>query len=288
VLAIVALAMKSSTLAALAAIAVVVPTRGYADPPLPPMMDPDRPVICARDTTGQEWRVQCDDTAKVCLYAPNVELDYEGNRMDKPLERVRECSLDDSFDRAAMETRGFHVVPGRADTPYGWTRDERGRVFQVTFDLKRRMYFGAGWAPEQIGSGPIDSSRVDLDFALLVYESLHPGRAPTRHRLRLFEGDVHLAPFDAQVTMLHYDVSHRYVDPLIRITTFIGPPQRHDLHFNLGGWTELGGLEIRETPIGNVQEYKHATAEATLDLWQSRDLESYARLRTGVGLEGQR
>jgi hypothetical protein len=143
--------MNVSSRAAVAAIAIAVPGLVHparADARLPPMMDPDRPVICAREASGQEWRIQCDDAAKQCLYAPNVELDADGNRIDKPLERVRQCSLD-SFDRGAMEARGFAMVPGRADAPFGWTRDDRGRVFQVTFDLKRRMYFGVGDSPER-------------------------------------------------------------------------------------------------------------------------------------------
>ena len=279
--------MRATRLAALAAIYIVVPAIARADSHLPPMMDPDRPVICARDTAGLEWRIQCDDTAKVCLYAPNVELDVDGNRIEKSLERARECSVDDTFDRAAMQARGFQMIPGRADAPYGWTRDERGRVFQINFDLKRRMYFGVAYSPEKVVENPLDSQRTSIDFALLVYETLHRGRAPTRHRLRLLEGEVHLQPYDAQVTLLHYDISHRYFDPLIRITTFVGEPARHDLHLNLGVWTEVGGLEIHQTPFGNSQLCKHATAEVTFDVWQSPNLESFARLRTGMGLEGQ-
>jgi hypothetical protein len=278
--------------AALAAIATAAPALAGANARVAPMMDPDRPVICARDKSGEEWRIQCDDTARRCLYAPNVELDVDGNRIDKPLERARECSLE-AFDRAAMEARGFAMVPGRADAPMGWTRDDRGRVFQVTFDMKRRMYFGVGYSPErdafdaQPGGKGVQTTGMDFDFGLLVYEVLHRGKSPTRHRLRLFEGDVHTTPFEADVTLAHYDVSHRYFDPLLRITTFVGTPARHDLHLNLGGWTEVGGLELRDTPFGTSQLYKHATSEATLDVWQSRDMESYARFRTGMGLEGQ-
>src|SRR5262249_33762142 len=85
----------------------------------------------------------------------------------------------------------------------------------------------------------------------------------------------------------HYDISHRFFDPLLRITTFVGPPQRHDLTLDMGLWSEAGGLEMRHTDLGDSQLYRHATAQVTLDLWQSANLDSFVRLRAGGGLEGQ-
>jgi hypothetical protein len=78
------------------------------------------------------------------------------------------------------------------------------------------------------------------------------------------------------------------MDPLLRITTFVGEPARHDLVLDLGMWSEVGSLELHKTPMGNSQLWRHATAQVTLDLWQSANLDSFARIRTGVGLEGQR
>ena len=268
-------------------IGIGVPALAVADD-LPPMMDSNQPVLCARDTKNDGWRMQCNPTSKVCLYSADVELDADGNRVDKPLERVRDCAVDQPFDRAAMEAQGYTMVPGRADAPYGWMRDERGRVFQINFDLRRRLYFGAAYSPQKVLDNPADSQRTSIDFGLLVLDVYHPGRTATRHRIRLMEGDIHLQPFTAELVMAHYDVSHHFFDPLVRITTFVGRPQRHDLHMNLGMWTEAGGLEIHPTPFGNSQLWKHGTAEVTLDLWQSANLDSFARLRTGLGLEGQK
>jgi hypothetical protein len=252
-----------------------------------PMMDPERPVQCAKDSEGHIWRLQCSESGKkVCLYAPNQELDSDGVWV-KPLERARECAFEVPFDRPKLEHDGFTMVPGRADAPWGWTRDERGRVFQVNFDLTRRMYFGAAYSPQKVVENPLDSQRTSIDFGLLVVDILNKGTEPTRHRLRFFEGEVHLQPFSAELVMAHYDVSRRYTDPLLRITTFVGEPSRHDLHLNVGMWTEVGGLELHRTSLGNSQLWRHGTAEVTLDLWQSQNLDSYARVRTGLGLEGQ-
>jgi hypothetical protein len=269
---------------ALAATALLCPALARADEPL---MDPDQPVTCARDRAGDEWRIQCDSTTKRCLYAPNMELDSTGRRV-KPLERARRCAFgDDTFDRAALEKKGYTVVPGRPDAPHGWMRDDRGRVFQVNFDLTRRLYLGGGWAPQARIDEPVDRARSSIDFGLFIYEHTSDD-VRTRHRLRLVEGDVHLAPFSADVVLAHYDLSHRFLDPLLRITTFVGEPTRHDLTLDVGVWSEAGHVEVHHAPVtdgGDSTLWKFGVGQVTLDLWQSAQLDSYARLRTGMGLE---
>ena len=279
--------MRVSLCAAIAAIGIGLPATSEADRHgALPMMDHYQPVHCVRDKENQVWRLQCDAAAKTCLYAANEELNASGAR-SKPLERARSCDLDDEFDRAKLEASGFTMVAGRVDAPYGWTRDERNRVFQVNFDLRRRLYFGASYTPQKILDNPLESKRTSADFGLFVFDYLDEGVTPTRHRIRLLEGSVHVEPFSAEITVAHYDVSRRFLDPLLRITTFVGRPQRHDLRLNLGLWTEAGGLEIHPAASGNSTIWKHATAQITLDLWQSENLDSFARIRTGMGLEGQ-
>jgi hypothetical protein len=248
-------------------------------------MDPSQPVKCARDTSGLVWRIQCNERTKVCLFAADSEVDIDGNRT-KPLERARECSIGgEPFDRTKFEAAGYTMKPGRADAPYGWMRDDRGRVFQVDFDLHRRLYFGIAYTPMKVVDNPLESTRTSFDFGLFVADWMND--EDTRHRLRLMQGQVHMQPFSSEVTLAHYDVSHRYTDPLLRITTFVGTPKRSDLHLDLGLWTEAGGLELRRTALGDSQLWRHATAMITLDLWQSADLSSFLRLRTGGMLEGQ-
>jgi hypothetical protein len=273
--------------AALAAIAIGLPAIAAAeDLATIATMDHDQPVLCVRDTQGLLWRIQCNAATKTCLFAANDELGSTGERA-KPLERARTCELDVPFDRHELEANGYRFVAARVDVPWGWTRDERERVFQVSFDLKRRMYFGAAYTPVKVIDNPLASKRTSIDFGLLVAERLTPGRTPTRHRLRLVEGQVHLQPYSAELVVAHYDVSRRFFDPLLRVTTFVGTPSRHDLYLNLGLWSEAGGLELHKTTLGNTQLWRHATAQVTLDLWQSANLDSFLRVRTGLGLEGQ-
>ena len=281
--------MSRPLCAALAAIGIGVPALAHADDRLP-MMDPEHPVKCVRDKEGLVWRIQCDDVAKVCLYAADEELDSEGERVGKRLERASDCVPDPAFDRAKLQAAGYSFLPGRPDAPWGWMRDERGRVFQVNFDLRKRLYFGVGYTPQKLLDNldnPLQNKRSSLDFGLLSFEWLDDDRTPTRHRIRLMEGVVRVEPFSAEMVVAHYDMSHRFLDPLLRITTFVGEPQRHDLTLDIGLWSEAGGLEIHPTPNGHSSIWKHATGMVTLDLWQSRKLDSFLRVRTGVGIEGQ-
>ncbi|HWO19374.1 MAG TPA: hypothetical protein VNO30_11380 [Kofleriaceae bacterium] len=271
--------------AALAAIGLGLPAIAAADDADLPMMDAERPIACAKDKEGKVWRLQCDHAAKICLYAPDEELDSEGQRV-KPLERARDCAFD-PFDRLKLEASGYTMRAGRVDAPFGWTRDTRGRVFQVNFDLKRRMYFGAAYSPRKVLENPFESTRTSIDFGLFVFETRTRGKSPVRHRVRLLEGEVHLEPFTAEMVVAHYDMSRRFFDPLVRITTFAGTPRRHDLYLNLGLWSEAGGLEIHKTALGHSQLWKHAAAQVTLDLWQSARQDSFMRVRTGLALEGQ-
>jgi hypothetical protein len=270
------------TAASAAVMVAVCPALAGADQR--PMMSADRPVQCLKDNQGQLWRVQCDEASKTCLYAPNEELDSAGNR-SKPLERARRCShFGQSFNRAELEAKGYSFVPGRPDAPYGWTRDDRGRVFQINFDLRRRLYFGAKYTPNKLIGEPFESKRTGIDFGLLSLAFNSDGDR-TRHRLRLVEGEVRLEPFAAELVLVHYDLSRKFIDPLLRVTTFFGEPQRHDLYLNIGLWTEGGGLEIHHTDAANSSLWKFGTAQMTFDLWQSSNIESFARLRTGVGFE---
>jgi hypothetical protein len=248
------------------------------------VMDPDRPVLCIPGEGGQPWRVQCDDEKKTCLWSPDGEVDRRGVVI-RGLERARSCMAVPAEFLAERRTRGYRVLRALPDAPYGWERDERGRVFQVNFDLKRRLYLGASWSPRRIG-GETESGRTAIDFGVLVWEHLRRSRSPTRHRVRLVEGEARISPYSGELVIAHYDMSRHYDNPLLRITTFIGRPRRSDLTLHLGTWIEAGALEVHGSDQADARLWKLATGQLTLDLWQSADLESYARVRGGVGFEG--
>ena len=101
----------------------------------------------------------------------------------------------------------------------------------------------------------------------------------------MLDGQVRLHSFGLDVTGFRWDLSHRYQHPLLRITTFVKEPERHDLYLNVGLYTEALHFEVAPRGIEGEQSLTLANVQATLDLWQSEDLRSYVRLRVGPGVE---
>ena len=258
----------------------------------PPAINRDKPFMCLYDGDNKLWRVQCSDLVGghgLCVYSPDAELD-ENKAPVRGLERALPCYKQGPFDQDGLAAQGYRLIYGTADAPYGWMRDERNRVFQVNFDLHRRMYVGGFWSPHvQDGTGTVGSGGADFGLLDFTYFNGVTESAPTRHRLALVKGDVRFAPFTARMVMVHYDISRRYARPLLRLTTFFGTPRRHDARINIGGWFEGGDLEVRDTPStisgGRITLWRMLSAYLTADLWQSRDLYSFVRVRAGAGIE---
>ena len=111
--------MRAIRRAALAAIAIglpAVPTLGHADDRYP-MMDHDRAVVCARDKDGQVWRIQCDPSTKVCLYAADEELDADGPDAHAVIADLEtwegaEAVVSEALDRFGRIDVAIHNVGG--------------------------------------------------------------------------------------------------------------------------------------------------------------------------------
>jgi hypothetical protein len=165
----------------------------------------------------------------------------------------------------------------------GFYRDRQGRVMQVSFDFARRLWLGVGYAPRVHANGTTEIAPAAFDFGGAWDDLSQDGR--TRHRLRFLDGQVRLHGFGLDVTALRYDMSHRYQHPLLRITTFGATPARHDLFLNVGFFTEALHFETAPRGIEGEHALTIGSAQITLDLWQSADLRSYVRLRTGPGVQ---
>ena len=253
-------------------------------------LDHDRPVFCFTDLQGRPWRAQCTDgeggEPGRCVLAVDGELDEDG-ALVRPLERARACEPL-AFELAAA-AKGRPIVRGAADAPRGWMRDGRGRVFQVTFDLHRRLYAGVTWSPvlRRRGGGGSELGRTGFEVGLFEFEgNTGDARTGTRHRLRIGEGRIDLAPFGADLTMLRYDISRKRAEPLVRLTTFFGTPRRYDIDAHIGSWFEVGHLQVSEVAPDRTEVlWRIATGHITWDMWRSAAMDSFVRLRSGVGVE---
>jgi hypothetical protein len=244
-----------------------------------PVLRFDAPTGCLARNVGGRWRAQCDKAAKRCLFAPDAELSAEGEPVAS-LDRVPACAAP-GWREDDLVSEGFELVPALAETPAGWHRDDRQRLMQVNFDLNRRIWLGAGYAAGGLpGSGTGEATagiRWDIPFRL--------ARAPALARLRAFETYASFDGSFVDFTVAGIDASRAYPSPLVRITTFVGKPRRFDPPLYLGFWLEAVRAETIRTEAGWYDRTEIGAAALTLDLWRSRDLASFVRLRGGAGIE---
>jgi hypothetical protein len=158
-------------------------------------------------------------------------------------------------------------------------------MMQVSFDFGRRLWLGVGYAPHRTPSGDTEISPAAFDFGV-SYDRLSED-SRTRERFTVLDGQVRLHSFGLDIVGFRYDLSHRYETPLLRITTFVKEPERHDLYLNVGLYTEALHFEVAPRGIEGEESLTLASVQATLDLWQSEDLRSYVRLRVGPGVEAR-
>jgi hypothetical protein len=244
-----------------------------------PALRPDRRSRCLERPAGGRWRAQCDATTKRCLVAPDAELSARGEAVTG-LDRAPAC-LVPGWREEDLAAQGYALVPGLAESPPGWQRDERQRVMQVNFDLARRIWLGAGY-----GAGGLPGSDAGEATAGLRWDvPFRLSRAPALLRIRAFETFASFGGDAVDFTVAGVDASRAYPSPLVRLTTFVGRPRRFDPPLYVGGWLEAVRVESLRTDAGWYDRTELGAAALTLDLWRSKDLASFVRLRGGAGYE---
>jgi hypothetical protein len=245
-----------------------------------PALRLDRASRCFERPGGGRWRAQCDATTKTCLVAPDAELSADGEQRTE-LDRAAPCILP-GWREEDLVPQGYRIVEALAEAPPGWQRDERQRLMQVNFDLARRIWLGAGYG---LGSFPWTDQgeatagvRIDVPFRM--------AGAPALARIRALETYVGFDGTYGDFTAFGIDASRAYPSPLVRVTTFVGRPRRFDPPLFVGGWLEAVRVESLRTETGRWYDRLSFGAVAlTLDVWRSRDLASFVRLRGGAGYE---
>lgn len=247
-----------------------------------PRLNYKNPVICAEDDRGNWVRMQCDENAPggpKCLVAPNQRED------GGELRRVKSCDGRERYYYRRLKDQGVRMVPALAEAPVGWYRDEKGRVFQITFDLLKRFYLGVGWLPGfdlDESSAQVDRVRFDMGLVASWMSTEHRNR----HTIRALEGFVVLEDLQASGVLFAYDLSHASTTPLMRITTFFGKPLRHDMFMDVGFGFTLGDLHVHPHRAQELIELEFTEMHVAWDIIQSADLYNHLRLVTGVGVGG--
>jgi len=257
-------------------------------PPMPhlergaPVMSSTGIDWCVERNGGPTWRAQCDEATRVCLVAPDVELDSDLKPGGK-LDRVFPCSPVMQEDQ--LVAQGYRFVDAVVESPPGWRRDARGRVMQSAFDMNRRLWLGGGYTLPW-GQGPgLGWATLSVGFRS---EWITDDDVPTLYRLSLFNGDAAVNFSSLEATAAHFDTSRGGKRPPVHLTTFFGTPERHDLDVSLGLWIDLLSIELHDVGVRHHARVEIGALGGTLDLWHSRDLASFVRLRVDADIEEDR
>jgi hypothetical protein len=226
------------------------------------------------------------------LVAPDEEAS------GRPLSRTADCKrTQDAIAATGPYAAYAPRVSAIAEAPPGWYRDEQGRVFQVTFDLRRRFYLGAGWKPvfdPEGGGKQLDRAIVDMGL-----EASWLNRdARTRHTIRAVDGAATFDDLEAQGTLFSWEMVHASTTPLLRFTTFFGTPRRYDTKMDMGFGTRVLSVHHRPHQDADLTELEFGEAHVAWYPWHSDDLydgfritlggNGGATIRSGHGLqEGQ-
>ncbi|MBT9556907.1 MAG: hypothetical protein IV100_12805 [Myxococcales bacterium] len=252
------------------------------------------PTTCLEDAQGVQLRAQCtapESGQRLCRTVARCRPGGASGECQE-LERTQSCGVPPDGARArydALVADGYTFRPAIAEAPPGWVRDARGRVFQVNFDLNRRVWIGARYAPSfiniQEGASGLDSQvgRFGLEFGLRADDLEGDGRS--RLRVKVLPGEVLLNPLQVDATLLTLEESIGYDDPFFRITTFWGDPARHDAFADIAWWMSFLGAEYRPRGSESDLMVRFAAAAPTVELWHDADLSSYARVRAGLAFD---
>lgn len=167
--------------------------------------------------------------------------------------------------------------PG-SNAPEGYMRDENGRLFQVTFDMRKRFYIGSLWAPS-FDNNDSDLSRVGFDFGFRTYH--YNSYREKRYRFKLLEGNVTMAPVDFDILLFGYDLGINRKEPAFWITTFIGKPRRWDLGADIGWGMRLLRMNYHPLLSDNYIDLENVNFYVSWELHHARKLANYVRFAIG-------
>ena len=247
------------------------------------------PVRCMQTPKGKVVRVQCDGppAQRRCLIAPN-EMEGGGE-----LQHVQDCpTVEDASAYQALFDAGTKIVSAVAESPPGYARTDRGRAFQVKFDLLNRVYVGASWIPSfQNGDASLPTSTSGSPFGFgrgQAETGLHISavslRGRSRHDFRILEGTVTFKDLEINGLLFAYDYQHLHRRPDYWLSTFIGPPRVHPIPAPLGWGFRLLAINDRPPAFRNMLDMEITEAHAAWNPWQSSDLYSHVRIEAGGDL----
>lgn len=248
-----------------------------------PHLDRDKPIVCVENEAGEKLRVQCDEEKKRCLVAkPHLEL--PGAR-DKVVARMmKPCRSADPGAYERLKSAGYEMVPALLETRYGYKRDERGRIYQTHFDLRRRLFLGIYDAIPFSEDGSHGDHRLSAEIGGRYEE--YDDKTRRRDRHQFIHGRITLDPVEGEGLVYGYDRGRTGDEPVFRFVEFVTPePDRYDISIHLGPGVRLGRFQIEQIDERTQLLADLAQGHINWEIVQSdgQGLEDYLLIRGGVG-----
>lgn len=263
--------------------AVLFPATALADER--PVLVPERgEIICTDHPDGYSLQIQCDESSDRCLWArTDVSLDGSNGERQVNARDMPFCVPVPPGEWERRVSGGYEMVEASLPARFGYARDERNRLFQTHFDLRRRYFVGVGdTISSDLAQGDAVGQTVRFDVGGR-YEAYDRYEAH-RHKYRFLEGSVLVAPFEVEGLFFAYDRGRVATEPNLWITTFIGEPRRFDINLDIGPGFHFGRLWYGDVEGSNVALIDLAQAHLNWEFLQSSDLEDYFGIRLGGGI----
>ncbi len=248
-----------------------------------PQLDAELPIVCVETDDGRMLRIQCDEKTKVCLSAEARLGTVEGAPDVVPRE-LTPCATSRPGTYERLSQSGYQFVSARHEAPYGYRRDELGRLFQTHFDLRRRYFVGVGWGATSDLEGDVALLGGSVDFQVGgIYEHFSE-ETLNRHRFRFLEAKLELTPVRTEGLVLGYDLGRQAIRPTLWITTFFGEPRRYDLNMHIGPGLQFLRWWGTEDAGRALALLDLAQGHLGWEIVQGTMLEDYLSLRLGAGM----
>ena len=165
----------------------------------------------------------------------------------------------------------------------GYRTDKDGNRYQVTFDLRDRFILGFKWSPYLLQGDDPETSQLTIDLGLHTY--LYKKYSSTRYRFKIMDGEISLNPGQLDLTVFSFDRSNNERKPIFWITTFWGgTPKRHNVYADGGQAFSLMRIIWRPMYARDYTELELLSYLSSSDLWNSKDMMNFFRLRYGASL----
>lgn len=249
----------------------------------PPQLDPYEEIVCAEGADGALVRMQCDEETQRCLVAQSRILRH-GRPTSLIAQGLVACVPGEPGVYERLEAAGYEMVPAQLETREGYRRDELGRVFQTSFDLRRRLYLGVHDMLRFDQPEGFDTLEQSLVLEMGSVVDYYDPRTRRRHRHRFLEAQLMLNPFEIEAELYSYDRSRATEAPAFWITTFIGTPRRFDVPIQLGAGYSIARLHYQRTEAGDLMLLDMVDGRLNWELYQGPSIENYLLISTGGGV----